>query len=326
MSKNVLILFPRLDVPFKDLGPISKERGPIPPIRVHWINALNAIVAEHQRRGDNVVVVERPLWHFDPAHHNKDYSHTDIIYVPHREKHSYDLGNKDVRYYMQSVFPWRFYIDSKGFAGGASFYPLDISDDNPIEFDHRPFDSLRFYVGSGYSKFEQPQGKIWSGPGEYVLFTCQIPHDITIRDHSNVTVEQALEETCRATKKLGMTLVVKGHPINRASMDPLKSIAAKYTNTLWVDDYNIHDVISKARVVVTVNSGTGMEALLHLKPVVTFGRCEYDVCTMNADLGGNIESYLQYPWIGETIVERFFDKWTQLTYDTKNPNDFLKLP
>ena len=34
--REVIILKPRLDVPFKNLGPIPMERGTIPPIREHW--------------------------------------------------------------------------------------------------------------------------------------------------------------------------------------------------------------------------------------------------------------------------------------------------
>ena len=46
---------------------------------------------------------------------------------------------------------------------------------------------------------------------------------------------------------------------------------------------NVHDLISRARGVFTINSGVGFESLIHGKPVVTFGNCDYRWATFAAD-------------------------------------------
>ena len=76
----------------------------------------------------------------------------------------------------------------------------------------------------------------------------------------------------------GIHLVLKEHPINRKSMAPLKEIAVgPYVR--W-SEANIHDLIRFSRAVYTINSGVGFEAMFHNKPVVTFGRVEYDCVTI----------------------------------------------
>ena len=288
-------------------------RGPIPSIRVHWANFVTRIKTEHTYKGDDVDVLELPLWQFTPELVESYEPKPDLVYVPHKEKRNFDIRGIDTLYYMQTVFPWRFYVDSLGFAGGSSMYPFDITDGNSMG---SAFDELRAYALAGGTKFDQPPiGQVQIN-SEYVLFPCQLPHDETIKYHSAISSEQALEETCRVTENLGIPLVVKAHPINPASMESQRNITTKYKHAQWVENVSIHDLIPRARTVVVVNSGTGMESLLRVRPVVTFGRCEYDCVTMKADLSGNLEEHLSTPTVNLIGVKKFFDKWFKLTYDT----------
>lgn len=311
---RILFLAPRLDVPFKNLGPVPNERGPIEPIRQHWARFIDQWCALYNNSdNDTVIRIERPLWQFTPKEtetivrtHN-----IDRVFVPHREAWSFPIENAETFYYMQTVFPWRFYVDPLGYAGGSTMMDTDFSqgDENSGWFDN-----LRTYALSGRSKFAQPSQGRWKGPGEYAVFTCQLPHDHTILHHSKVSVEEALYQTCEETKKAGLILVIKGHPINPAAMAPLKGICYKYTHTLWIDNASIHDVLSQAHSVVTVNSGTGMEALLHKKPVATFGRAEYNCVAYDANQG--LQKFFVNPQFNEVAVKKFFDIWCNMTYDT----------
>ena len=311
---NILILSPRLDVTFKE-GPVPIQRGSIPPIRIHWQKCVSRILEEHLDRGDNVKVLELPLWQFESK---KVTDYYDLVYVPHRESHSFPISNGRARYYMQSVFPHLFYIDTKGFAGGSSFYPLNTED---ASFSPETFELLRMKFDLGISKFEQPEMREFPHK-DYVLFTCQIPHDDTIRYHSDVTVEEALFKIIESTPK-NQSIVVKGHPVNPGSMEKLKKISSSYPNTIWIDNFNIHSLIKNSKVVATVNSGTGMEALLHKKPVITFGKCEYDCVTMHDYT--RIEHYIRNPEFNELEVYKFFNKWITCMFNTTGPWDFRRL-
>jgi capsule polysaccharide modification protein KpsS len=223
------------------------------------------------------------------------------------------------------VFPWQFYIDSKGFAGGASRYPFDF--DRGREIPPGSFYAqMQARAVTGESKFEQPPiSEITiKSDAPYVLFLCQIPHDETIKYHSDVRVWDALKYTLEATKELNMPLVVKGHPVNPGSMAPLHSLCMLYKHVYWFDKINIHDLIPKAHAVVVVNSGTGMETLLHKRPIVTFGRCEYD-CVSNKATADNIVDILRSPVFNEKEVRAFFESWYEWTYDTRSGKSFENL-
>jgi hypothetical protein len=314
--RKVAILFPRLDVAFKE-GHVPQQRGPIPQIRMHWQNMGNMLLNHHRVKGDDVRFIEKPLWQFTPEFAAS--LDADIVYIPHKSTDTFPVPNKEVRYYMQTVFPWQFYIDSKGFAGGASRYPFV-----PDLVGGNFYDLMCSRARMGESKFEQPAKKNISLPADFVLYLCQIPHDETIKYHSDVTVEQALEATCLATQELNIPLYVKGHPVNPTSMINLMSIATKYRHTRWIEDVNIHDIIPHARAVVVVNSGTGMETLLHKRPIVTFGRCEYD-CVSNKATTDNIVDILRDPKFDEKAVRAFFASWYEWTYDSRSSKSFERL-
>ena len=317
---KVKLLFPRLDVMFKE-GHVPETRGPIPEIRIPWVTVANRIMHAHRMKGDDIELIEKPLWQFTPEF--AESLKADIVYIPHKSSDTFPVRDTDVRYYMQSVFPWQFYIDSKGFAGGASTYPflIDVNRDIP----HGSFYSqMQARAALGESKFVQPASKKLDLPDDFVFFPCQIPHDETIKYHSDVTVEYALQATCHVTHKLNTSLIVKGHPVNPGSMAGLKQIALSYDHVIWVDDVSIHDIIPHARAVVVVNSGTGMETLLHKRPVVTFGRCEYD-CVSNRATTDNIVDILRDPKFDEKAVRAFFESWYEWTYDTRSSKSFERL-
>ena len=317
---KVSIFFPRLDCTFKE-GPVPEARGAIPEIRIPWVSVANRIQHAHRMKGDDVEIIEKPLWQF-----TTDFAESldaDIIYVPHKSSDTFPVRDKIVRYYMQSVFPWQFYIDSKGFAGGASAYPFLFDKDRDIP--HGSFYAqMQARAALGESKFEQPKSQKLDLPEQYFFFPCQIPHDETIKYHSDVSVWDALKATLEATKELNIPLIVKGHPVNPGSMAPLNSLCSLYKHVYWVENISIHDLIPKAKAVVVVNSGTGMETLLHKTPIVTFGRCEYD-CVSNRATTDNIVDILKDPKFDEKAVRAFFESWYEWTYDTRSSKSFERI-
>lgn len=275
---KILILKPRLDVMFKK-GPVPKERGPIAPIREHWHNFVNCLADDHEKAGDNVKVLELPNWQFAPS--IVDHYQPDRVYIPHRQFHQFPVDDKyDPKYYMQMVFPWLFQIDSTGWGPDASVYPIQPESGHPNVYDELRERQLR-----GQSKFDQPRMDGFSGPAswgpqDYIFFPCQIPHDETIKFHSNVSVADALRATIKAAKELKKELIIKGHPVNPGSMTELREIGKEY---LWADNVNINNLIRSASAVIMVNSGVGMESILHGKRVGCFGDADYDsvVCKIS---------------------------------------------
>lgn len=324
MSKRVLILRPRLDIPFKNFEqPIPEKEGSYAKIREPWNTFANNLGIHHMGKGDKVEVLKLPMWRFTTALIENHKFEPELVYVPHRESHSFPIKKSiQAKYYMQSVIPSMFYCDTKGYAGGASFYPMNI-ENGDLRHGALVFNELQYRALQGISKFDDslPPREQWYSSEPYVAFMCQLPHDTTILYHSNITVQEALRRTCDATQKIGIKLVVKAHPINLESMRPLREIANKYEHVEWVENVNVHSVLKNATIVVCVNSGTGMEALFHMRPVYTFGKADYDVVTMK----GNLESAIEHPWYDHEKVLKFFSAWDRQMIQSELLSTFSRL-
>ena len=101
-----------------------------------------------------------------------------------------------IRYYMQMVIPNIFSIDPLGWCASASNWPISTVKNS----DTRIFELLSARISQNISKFKQPSCKSIDLPERFVLFPCQLPHDETIRYHSDVSVEQALSAVIEAVK------------------------------------------------------------------------------------------------------------------------------
>lgn len=326
---RVLFLMPRLDCTFKE-GPVPASRGPIAPIREHWIDFVTKLCEEHTRRGHQFTTLELPLWQFqrDNIQATCDTYQYDRVYIPHKELHNFPItGHCKPYYYMQTQFPWIFSIDPHGWGSGAAAYPF-LSE--PTE-DSSAFDTLRAVCQTGQSKFAQhPRGtNLLLLPESFIFFPCQLPHDETIRFHSSVSVEAALTALCDYSLRAGQYLAVKGHPVNSGSMQPLQEIVRSKQaksggkNLIWIDAINIQDVLERATVTVTVNSGVGFESLLARTPVINFGEAEYDSVTSRATTG-LIDLQFDRFEFNQQKVNGFFKQWTAWTYNTRE--SFAHLP
>lgn len=322
---KVLLLAPRLDISFKHNPAIKKIPDKKPtkmPIRQHWDTFIaNVIKVYSSRPNVEFVVEELPLWQFNQKVIDKHSP--DLALIPHKEAHNFPVKNAQPYYYMQTTIPYIFSVDSKGWAGGASVYPYDSLFTEQI--DYTIFNEFKQRIENNQSKFDQPKQRELNLPKDYILFACQITYDETIKWHSNVSVGKTLIKVCKATEKLGIPLVVKGHPINPDNMLGLKDSIKNYKHVTWLLEANIHQLIQHSRCVVVVNSGVGLEALLHEKPVVTFGRAEYD-CVSNAATYENIAEVLSNLVYDKQRVAKFFDTWYNWCYDNNRIDTFNKLP
>jgi hypothetical protein len=176
-------------------------------------------------------------------------------------------------YYKNAPLPGFMTVDPVGWGASLSFLPLQAPPDAAAD---RRYDILRDRIRRNISVFDQPPMSASPTRAPYDLFLCQLPHDETIQFHSDVGVPEALSAVVEFCESQHRRLVVKGHPANPKSMRPLREITEAARGALWVDHLSIHDCIASAECVFTVNSGSGMEVLLHDRPLVRFGRAEYD--------------------------------------------------
>ena len=335
---NVDIYLPRLDVTFKK-GPVPKERGKIPVLRQYWLQFVKVLHNTYQKEGHKSRILEVPLWQISEKFVRVNSVDADRIYIPHKMKLNWFLDQR-VRYYMQMVIPHIFSIDSDGWCASSKIWPIIPSDSN----DDKVFSKLSARLVTNTSKFPQPQKKDILLPDNFILFPCQIPHDETIQFHSDVSVEASLEALIDSIDSFpNLALVIKGHPVNPSSMQSLKNIFEKKKSSLinkqiyWIDDLSIHQLLESCLAVFTVNSGVGLEAVLHRKKVFTFGNADYASISTKIMFGGSqssavkainycIEDFLSHFDNEEysSLCNRFIDSWYNCHADCENPSSFLK--
>lgn len=295
LRPRVIVYVPRADLPWKrpsepDL-PQPAVGDDVLDLRLHWKAFASRLAGVLERAGLKVDVLEVPAWEIEPKAVEKQAAA--LAFIPHRCYHDFEIGSTPVIFYMQEYFRWMFVADPKGWSAASSKYPFDAAT-KPVRMggayrDYR----RRMRVGLLKSKFAQVTRRsaghlrrsgdipFWGKP--YIFFPLQVPHDQSIQyfcDHAEMEV---LVSLFGWAARRGVEVTVKPHPANMKSMEPFIRLA-KETSNVRVSHANIEDLISNSSAVYTINSGVGFEAILHGKPIVTFGKVEYDCVSYRGDL------------------------------------------
>lgn len=153
---------------------------------------------------------------------------------------------------------------------------------------------LKLWVKSGikrafyYLRDHSFAKKVQSGQfGEFFIVPLQVYDDSQVKVHCDYeNVESFLKEVLNSFAKYAPAhtqLIVKHHPMDRGFIDYHETIAhyiQKYPHLFGRIHY-IHDVplpvlLRHGKGMVTLNSTSGISALLHNMPVITLGRANYD--------------------------------------------------
>lgn len=122
---------------------------------------------------------------------------------------------------------------------------------------------------------------------DYYLIIGQCYNDEVITRYDfgsyKVKVEQIIKEIDRIDKK--RKIIVKLHPYINGVGEPMtggfgESIKKELENisrsvVVYTGNLSIHDFLPKARCVFVANSGAGIEAMMHNKPIISWGNPEY---------------------------------------------------
>jgi hypothetical protein len=315
---KILLLQPRLDCSFKE-GNVPKVEGePNHPLRLYWKLFFEQITDWCELRGHTLEVLKKPLWQFEPSDINQ-YD-CDYALVPHKGKNNFH--HPKALYYMQQALPWLFSIDPNGWQSHTKFYPLQ-----PEKYEGAEdfFQKLKTnWTDKNNSKFAQPDIKV-ELPKDFIFFPCQIPHDESIKYHSDVSAVSALDMTCQFAIDKNIDLVIKPHPINPAAMASQKEVYNKYLESErihWVENVSINQCLSECDSVFLVNSGTGLEAILHGKPIFNFGRADYDFVSWDATMVNELWTHREFKI---NLYPDFIATYANVHYDVADLTSFDKL-
>ncbi len=290
---RVGLVLPRLDLPFKrptrpkDLWSLVKGPGEEGRrLRRHWTAFADVLSEAFRDRGCEVRRFNQPVWRVTTDF--VEALDVDLAFLPHKQRFHFPGLTRPAWLYTQQVFPWLFSLDPLGWSGAGARYPCNFGAGDPARGTFERYAEL--IVNRNASKFDQPprltrrdlvaRGDIPDHP--YIFMPCQRPTDQSVRlfcDHDPADLVRALAGWARGRD---IPMVFKAHPTNLASARPIRQAAGE--DGVYWSDASVHDLIAHSAAVYVVNSSVGFEALLHDKPVVTFGRVEYDAVTVRGDL------------------------------------------
>lgn len=73
---------------------------------------------------------------------------------------------------------------------------------------------------------------------------------------------------------------MKLHPLLRVSATERITAPCERYDSIEITNTSIHDIVRASDFIVSQNSAVGFEALMHGKPVISCGRCDYHHATL----------------------------------------------
>jgi Capsule polysaccharide biosynthesis protein len=234
---------------------------------------------------------------------------------------------------QESPLAGRCSFDSSGFAGYSSI----VADHSVIKnFTNGITDQLlkqhqeemyKTYVSTNISKYFQPlSDEILSFP--YVFVVLQIPTDIVsqLAYIPGIEMLKIVVDHYRGTET---KVLVKRHPFCRSMgiskfLDELEA-----REDIIRTNNSIHSIIKSANLIITVNSGVGLEALIQGKKVVVTGACDYAYAAITVKSSKELEDALSiFPIPNDRLIQQFlyfyFYYFTTYFNDRKKICDQLK--
>lgn len=194
-------------------------------------------------------------------------------------------------YYKQMHLSDLFTIDPLGWGADHSkvLGPPDLQGVEPAPAEEF-VGSLRLeFLQTGASKIAQPnRAESNSLPDDYIFVPIQTPRDYVQVHHAPISCLSFVRLIADWANEWQQNVVFKLHPglypTSDCDNEIIKAVHEydQRSHHVFCRQANVHDLIANAKGVFTINSGVGFESLIHGKPVVTFGACDYQWVTFRA--------------------------------------------
>lgn len=183
-------------------------------------------------------------------------------------------------YMSHDALPNMFRIDPHGFAAfsalaKAPFDPTGVVTEHGVRQK-----LLTRFSGANTSKRLQPARGQFTLPdtNDAIAVMLQVPEDsvLTLATFSQYDIVNAA-----IAARGNRPLLIKQHP----SISRLESLYALHNPDagIWITEASVHDIFDRSRTVLTANSGSGLEALIHGCRVITCGMADYGHGTIRAN-------------------------------------------
>jgi len=206
-----------------------------------------------------------------------------------------------------------FSLDTKGFGPCSSllfktdYNILDLEIlNNFYRSEIQPlihFNTNKWGIPGSSSNFSFKESLDTDIPENCVLVLGQMPGDTTVADMQFGDHWEKLRAIVDYLYKRNFSTVIKLHPVlkDKKSEEEWKETKWGKQVTKWknagvfvIDDFSsIHKVLSKASVAIVENSTSGIEAIMHNVPVISYGNPEYKWATKPLEHLCFLEDYIK---------------------------------
>jgi len=198
--------------------------------------------------------------------------------------HSFAEGRDDILHYKESAFKGLCVFDRSGYSGAAGDASVLAKRKSLASAPSPSILSYRALHKKGQlSKYTQdvsPSAAAQTSSSEtkkIILIALQVSDDSASRWH-NMTPLDMVQSTCEAVlaSDQEITFLIKPHPKDNFQhfLNSIQSLAKAHKNIKLTQD-RLEVLLEQSDLVITANSGVGLEALLYGKPVITTGLSEY---------------------------------------------------
>jgi Capsule polysaccharide biosynthesis protein len=186
------------------------------------------------------------------------------------------------------VYPF-WHMDPWGIRAFSSIAAMEFDASSVDPVQARGFaDRLRNrLIGKRASRYEQPGAVTVIPQGCIAVFLQSETHRL-VGETCHLTLRQMVDAV--VARDDPRPIVIKPHPrdFDDATHRMLRALARR-DQRVTVTSANIHDILSAADVVVTINSAVGIEAMVHRKPVVLCGQADFHHCAVTVREPGALD-------------------------------------
>ncbi|MCA8487529.1 hypothetical protein LGM85_26665 [Burkholderia multivorans] len=180
------------------------------------------------------------------------------------------------------------------------------------------------FLETGISKYPQKSGAGHDLPGPYVFFPLQVQND-PVSELSSLTALDLLPRAAELARENRTYLVLKRHPFCQSlAVEVMIDRLCRENPYVRLTDDSIHRLIPCARSVLTVNSGVGLEALIHGASVYSTGASEWYRATHQIHDIDEVDRIFHEHQSGMNVFQRKFIAYLLSEYWV-NSEDFASI-
>jgi len=218
---------------------------------------------------------------------------------------------------QESTLAGRCSIDSSDFAGFATIAnDFSLIDTWPASLSETLETMQRLnqqYIAANISKYDQSQEHA-SLPRQFVFIPLQLATDVVAR-LAYIDALTLLRETAKHFSGSKTKVIVKRHPMCTSATLDLALRQLTKNGQVIETRASVHQLIAASTAVITVNSGVGLEAMMHNKPVIVTGGCDYAYAARICRNVDDLHAALARPLTGDSerrlkLLHYYFHRYT----------------